>query len=136
MMKKIDMEYVRCCSCCISAAILLSPQPDGVGQLVVGTEDKRVLLLGPGATSVSSSLTLPAVPALISTAGGLDAGYRVTVAARDGWLYSVKGGVLAKTVIQLDSQPVTLVGTCTHTTRAHLLHLHHAYLMLGASRHV
>jgi hypothetical protein len=112
MMKQIDIEGVHCCSCCISADVVLSPQPDGVGQLVVGTEDKRVLLLGPGATSVSSSLTLPAVPALISTAGGLDAGYRVTVAARDGWLYSVKGGVLAKTVIQLDSQPVTLVGTC------------------------
>lgn len=75
----------------------------------MGTEDTRILLLGPGCTSVSSSISLPAVPALISTAGGLHAGYRVTVAARDGWLYSIKAGALTKTVIQLDSQPVGLV---------------------------
>jgi hypothetical protein len=77
---------------------------------VIGTEDSRVLLLGAGCTSVSSSITLPAVPALLSAAGGLDAGYRVTVAARDGWLYGIKAGALTRTVIQLDSQPVGLVG--------------------------
>jgi hypothetical protein len=92
---------------CLS--VVLPTQPDGVGQLVIGTEDRRILILGPGCTSVSSSITLPAAPAIISTAGGLDAGYRVTVAARDGWLYSIKAGALTKTVIQLESQPVGLV---------------------------
>lgn len=72
-----------------------------------------MLLLGAGCTSVSSSITLPAVPSLISTAGGLDGGYRVTVAARDGWLHCIKGGTLSKTVIQLDSQPVALVSRLT-----------------------
>lgn len=83
---------------------------------MLGTEDSRVLLLGAGCTSVSSSITLPAVPALLSAVGGLDAGYRVTVATRDGWLYSIKAGALTRTVLQLDSQPVGLVGgaDCFH----------------------
>lgn len=84
-----------------------------MAQLVVGTEDSRVLLLGQGCTTVSSSITLPAAATLMSSAGGLDTGYRVTVAARDGWLYSVRGGALSKTVIQLDSLPVGLVSGTT-----------------------
>jgi hypothetical protein len=111
-----QMKGLGCCKCpAVVATCCAASQPDGVGQLVVGTEDSRILLLGPGCTSVTSSISLPAVPALISIAGGLDAGYRVTVAARDGWLYSIKAGALTKTVIQLDSQPVGLVSTspCT-----------------------
>lgn len=72
-----------------------------------------MLLLGQGCTTVSSSITLPAAATLMSSAGGLDTGYRLTVAARDGWLYSVRGGALSKTVIQLDSQPVGLVSGAT-----------------------
>jgi hypothetical protein len=97
--------FLRCCC----DAVL---QPDGVGQLVLGTEDSRVLLLGPGCTAVSASIALPAVPAIISTSGGFDVGYRVTVAARDGWLYSIKGGTLSGSAIQLHSQPVALVSGC------------------------
>lgn len=84
-------------------------QPEGGGQLVVGTEDCRILLLNPSCTSVSSAVTLPAVPALISPAGSLEAAYRVLIAARDGWVYSIKGGALSKTIIQLDSHPVAMV---------------------------
>lgn len=103
---------------------------------MLGTEDSRVLLLGAGCTSVSSSITLPAVPALLSAAGGLDAGYRVTVAARDGWLYSIKAGALTRTVIQLDSQPVGLVGAdCLHCAM-HSLHIpRHSVLVLSGWTH-
>lgn len=102
-----NLSFITCMAVIRQAA----DEPDGVAQLVVGTEDSRVLLLGQGCTTVSSSITLPAAATLMSSAGGLDTGYRVTVAARDGWLYSVRGGALSKTVIQLDSLPVGLVTT-------------------------
>lgn len=53
-------------------------------------------------------------PFCCSFAGELDIGYRITVAARDGRLYSIKGGALSRNVIQLDSQPVGVVGA-THS---------------------
>lgn len=76
---------------------------------MLGTEDNRLLLLGPGGTSVSTSITMPAVPAFLATAGGFDVGYRVTVAARDGRLYNIRAGSLSKSVTQLNAQPVGLV---------------------------
>lgn len=84
-------------------------QQDAVSQLVLGTEDKRVLILNADGTAVEKSVSLPAVPALLATTGELDVGYRITIAARDGRLYNIKSGSISRTIIQLDSQPVGLV---------------------------
>eukprot|EP00879_Flechtneria_rotunda_P025766 GHRR01027411.1.p1 GENE.GHRR01027411.1~~GHRR01027411.1.p1 ORF type:complete len:329 (+),score=99.63 GHRR01027411.1:210-1196(+) len=84
-------------------------EPDAVSQLVVGTEDCRILILGSGGTALDKSIMLPAPPAFLATAGELDVGYRVTVAARDGRLYNIKNGNLSNSVIQLEAQPVGVV---------------------------
>ncbi len=44
------------------------------------------------------------------TQGELDVGYRITVAGRDGKLYHIRNGELTQTIIQLEAQPVGLVG--------------------------
>lgn len=78
---------------------------------MLGTEDKRILILNADGTAVETSFTLPAVPAFMATTGELDVGYRITVAARDGRLYNIKSGSVSRSVIQLDSQPVGVVSS-------------------------
>jgi hypothetical protein len=84
-------------------------QQEGAGCLVIGTEDSRLLILDPTATRVSISVTLGAPAAFLAIAGTLNAGYRVTAAARDGKLYTIKAGALSSSVIQLDAQAVGVV---------------------------
>jgi hypothetical protein len=79
---------------------------------VIGTEDSRLLILDPTATRVSTSVTLGAPAAFLAVAGTLNAGYRVTAAARDGKLYTIKAGALSSSVIQLDAQAVGVVSGC------------------------
>jgi Bardet-Biedl syndrome 1 protein len=92
----------------------------GVSCLIVGTEDGRVLLLNAAATAIAKEVHLShaaangptaagAVPAFLSVAGSLNEGYRVSVAARDGRVYNIKNGVLAKEVIQLEAPAVGVV---------------------------
>lgn len=42
--------------------------------------------------------------------GELDVRYNITVAGRDGKLYHIRNGELTQTIIQLEAQPVGLVG--------------------------
>lgn len=99
-------------------------QPDAVSQLILGTEDKRILILNVEGTAVEKSFSLPAVPAFLATAGELDVGYRITVAARDGRLYNIKSGSLSKSVIQLDSQPVGVVSAAAGYYQSWTVNLH------------
>lgn len=100
-------------------------QPDAPSQLVLGTEDGRVLILNAAGTAVDKEVSLPAAPAFLATAGEVDAGYRVTVAARDGRLYNIKSGSCSRTVIQLDAQPVGVVRThAAHGSVCKCMHVH------------
>eukprot|EP00878_Enallax_costatus_P007416 GHUV01007766.1.p1 GENE.GHUV01007766.1~~GHUV01007766.1.p1 ORF type:complete len:464 (+),score=128.94 GHUV01007766.1:2271-3662(+) len=94
---------------CMDTVRKAKDEPDAVSQLVLGTEDKRILILNADGTAVDKSFSLPAVPAFVATTGELDVGYRITVAARDGRLYNIKSGSVSRSVIQLDSQPVGVV---------------------------
>lgn len=84
-------------------------EPDAVSSLVVGTESGRVMVLNTAGTAVASNVWLGAVPALLATSGLLQAESRITVAARDGRLYTIRNGKLSSAVVQLEALPVGLV---------------------------
>jgi len=84
-------------------------EPDAVSCLVVGTESGRVLILNPQGTAIIKNVWLGATPAFMAVQGELDAGYKITVAARDGKVYTVRNGEVSQTIIQLEAPAVGLV---------------------------
>jgi len=87
---------------------------DAVSSLVIGTEDKEILILDPPGSKVICSATLPCVPAIIAVTGLYDVEWRIVVCGRDGKIYTVKSGetkgqsVVTGTVIELETQPNAL----------------------------
>jgi hypothetical protein len=64
--------------------------------LVVGTEASELLIMDTTGTAIQSRVKLPAVPAFLAVNGLLDVDYRVAVAARNGYVYTVKNGELSR----------------------------------------
>ena len=54
-------------------------------------------------------MQLPAVPVLLAVTGMMAVEWRAVCACRDGNVYTVKGGELTGTVIELESMPSCLV---------------------------
>lgn len=67
-------------------------QPDAVSCLVVGTESGRVLILNSAGTAITKNVWVGVTPAFLAIQGELEVGYRITVAGRDGKLYSIRWG--------------------------------------------
>lgn len=84
-------------------------EPTAVSMLVLGTENKMVYILDSSALNIASKVALDAVPSFISVLGLYDVEYRITVACRDGNIYTIKNGQVLSTVIELETQPVGLV---------------------------
>jgi len=83
--------------------------PTAVSMLVLGTENKMVYILDSSALTIQQKVELDAVPSFISVLGLYDVEYRITVACRDGNIYTIKNGQVLSTVIELETQPVGLV---------------------------
>lgn len=99
------------CATCIEAIKRNMEEADAQSSLVVGTEAGELLILDPTGTSIQTTVKLPAVPVFLAINGLLDVDYRVVVAARNGYVYTVKNGELSSTVMELESQPVGLIRT-------------------------
>mmetsp|Transcript_105811 Transcript_105811/g.183700 ORF Transcript_105811/g.183700 Transcript_105811/m.183700 type:complete len:479 (-) Transcript_105811:128-1564(-) len=84
-------------------------EPTAVSMLVLGTENKMVYILDSSALNIASKVALDAVPSFISVLGLYDVEYRITVACRNGNIYTIKNGQVLSTVIELETQPVGLV---------------------------
>merc|ERR1719296_262412 len=80
-----------------------------VSMLVLGTENKMIYILNSSALEAASKVELEAVPTFISILGLYDVEYRITVACRDGNIYTIKNGQVLSSVIELETQPVGLV---------------------------
>merc|ERR1719471_1564606 len=83
--------------------------PTAVSMLVLGTENKMVYILDSSALNIHQKVELDAVPTFISVLGLFDVEYRITVACRDGNIYTIKNGQVLSSVIELETQPVGLV---------------------------
>merc|ERR1719409_2471922 len=84
-------------------------EPTAVSMLVLGTENKMVYILDSSALNIAQKVEVDAVPTFISVLGLYDVEYRITVACRNGNIYTIKNGQVLSTVIELESQPVGLV---------------------------
>merc|ERR1712226_1615539 len=84
-------------------------EPTAVSMLVLGTENKMVYVLDKSALTIEMKVELDAVPTMMSILGLYEVEYRITVACRDGNIYTIKNGQVLSTVIELETQPVGLV---------------------------
>lgn len=94
---------------CTSVVQQSSSEWDAISCVVLGTEQGQIIVLESSGTAIKLKKQLPAVPVFLAVAGVLDVEYRITVACRNGALYSIKNGELTGTVIELESQPVGLI---------------------------
>eukprot|EP00931_Biecheleriopsis_adriatica_P061013 TRINITY_DN36668_c0_g1_i1.p1 TRINITY_DN36668_c0_g1~~TRINITY_DN36668_c0_g1_i1.p1 ORF type:complete len:628 (-),score=111.66 TRINITY_DN36668_c0_g1_i1:84-1877(-) len=115
-------EYVRSCKpnkehllqqqtaiTCMEVLKQNMDEPTAVSMLVIGTENRMVYILDSSALNLAAKVQLDAVPTFISVLGLYDVEYRITVACRDGNIYTIKNGQVLSNVIELETQPVGLV---------------------------
>eukprot|EP00941_MAST-03F_sp_MAST-3F-sp1_P001548 g1548.t1 len=78
-------------------------------RLVIGTENRFVLLVNPVDCSILVKCHIPAVPVIIATVGVMDVDYRILICSRDGQIFTIRNGEVSGKVIELESPPVGLV---------------------------
>lgn len=77
--------------------------------LVIGTENKDLIILDQTGLSIKKQLQLKSVPCFIECSGQFDVEYRIFIACRDGKIYQVRNGAVAEQVFNVDSKPVGFV---------------------------
>nr|XP_044997787.1 Bardet-Biedl syndrome 1 protein isoform X2 [Jaculus jaculus] len=83
---------------------------DAVSCLVLGTENKELLVLDPEAFTILAKMSLPSVPAFLEVSGQFDVEFRLTAACRNGNIYILRrDSKHPKYCIELSAQPVGLV---------------------------
>merc|ERR1719337_335704 len=82
--------------------------PTAVSLMVLGTENKKIFILDSQGMRVVKKIELDATPSFMHIMGKYEVDYRITVACRDGKIYTVKNGQVLSMVIELETQPVGL----------------------------
>ncbi|KAM8969326.1 Bardet-Biedl syndrome 1 protein isoform X2 [Sarcophilus harrisii] len=83
---------------------------DAVSCLVLGTENRELLVLDPEAFTVLTKMSLPSVPVFLEVSGQFDVEFWLTAACRDGNIYILRrDSKRPRYCIELSSQPVGLV---------------------------
>ena len=86
--------------------------------LVIGTENRRVLVLDPPGNTILANVKLPGVPVNLGITGLHDVDYRIVVACRDGKIYTIKVSDAACK----ETGVTALTGTCVTEWRAGVHH--------------
>eukprot|EP00798_Chlamydomonas_sp_ICE-L_P006017 gene6017-5322_t len=79
-----------------------------VATTVITCMDVINLAVDEGA-AVVRNIYIGATPSLIAIQGELEVGYTITVAARDGKVYTIRNGEVSQTIIQLEAAAVGLI---------------------------
>ncbi|KAF6104506.1 hypothetical protein HJG60_011418 [Phyllostomus discolor] len=83
---------------------------DAVSCLVLGTENKELLVLDPEAFTVLAKMSLPSVPVFLEVSGQFDVEFRLAAACRNGNICILRRDSKGpKYCIELSAQPVGLV---------------------------
>ncbi|XP_059565970.1 Bardet-Biedl syndrome 1 protein isoform X1 [Myotis daubentonii] len=90
---------------------------DAVSCLVLGTENRELLVLDPEAFTTLATMNLPSVPVFLEASGQFDVEFRLAAACRNGNIYILRRRVsllhrdskCPKYCIELSAQPVGLV---------------------------
>lgn len=110
-------------------------EPTSVSMLVLGTENRMVYILDSTALNIATKVELDAVPSFISVLGLYDVEYRITVACRNGNIYTIKNGQVLSTVIELETQPVGLVRFDKNIYVGCMDHVIHCFHFKGKKNH-
>merc|ERR1719199_674158 len=110
IMKHLDQPLVQHTAItCMEVMKLNMEDSTAVSLMVIGSENKLVSILDPGGMRVIRKVELESVPAFMNVMGRYEVDYRITVACRDGKIYTIKNGQVLSMVIELETQPVGLV---------------------------
>ncbi|XP_040826912.1 Bardet-Biedl syndrome 1 protein [Ochotona curzoniae] len=83
---------------------------DAVSCLVLGTENRELLVLDSEAFTILSKMSLPGVPVFLEASGQFDVDFRLAAACRNGNIYVLRrDSKLPRYCIELNAQPVGLV---------------------------
>jgi Bardet-Biedl syndrome 1 protein len=87
-MKEIELTQWTCITC-MDILKRDNEENDAVSLLVVGTENKQLLILpeDPSGSVCRCKVNLPSVPVLLTISGAFDVEWRIVVACRDGKIY-------------------------------------------------
>jgi len=106
---KESLQHQQTSITCMEVLKQNMDETTAVSMLVLGTENRMVYILDSSALNIATKVELDAVPTFISVLGLYDVEYRITVACRDGNIYTIKNGQVLSSVIELETQPVGLV---------------------------
>nr|XP_019593400.1 PREDICTED: Bardet-Biedl syndrome 1 protein isoform X3 [Rhinolophus sinicus] len=85
-------------------------EEDAVSCLVLGTENKELLVLDSEAFTILAKMSLPSVPVFLEVSGQFDVEFRLAAACRNGNIYVLRrDSKRPKYCIELSAQPVGLV---------------------------
>lgn len=93
---------------CMETLKLNMDDPTAVSLMVLGTENRKIFVLDSQGMRVVKKIELEATPSFMHIMGKYEVDYRITVACRDGKIYTVKNGQVLSTVLELETQPVGL----------------------------
>ncbi|XP_015781320.1 Bardet-Biedl syndrome 1 protein-like isoform X2 [Tetranychus urticae] len=95
---------------CIATIKKTVDEDNNLNCLIIGTENKDILIIEPDAFTILTSVQLPSIPVFLEISGLFNVEYRVIVSCRDACIYTIKRGFkTGRLCVQLNSQPVGLV---------------------------
>jgi Bardet-Biedl syndrome 1 protein len=78
--------------------------------MIVGTENREVLILEKSGMSVAKTLKLEGIPVFLATTGAFEVEYKIYVACRNGYTYCIKNGKVSSSFnIHIESRPLGLI---------------------------
>ena len=94
---------------CMESINKNSDEEGATSCLIVGTENKQIVILDATGFAILVKVNLPSPPVFVSSTGLLDIEYRIAVACRSGVIHMIKNGQLLSTSVELEAQPCALV---------------------------
>jgi len=85
-----------------------------ISHLVIGTENKEIIILDQHGTSILKLIRIPGTPAFLDISGTLDNEYQITVLTRESRGFLIRNGELLNTIMDLESKPCGLAKVDTN----------------------
>lgn len=107
-----------------------------VSMLVLGTEQKQVIVLDHSGMSVKKQLLLKSVPCFLVCSGQYDVESRIFASCRDGKVYVIKNMEVTDQVFSIECKPIGLVLLEKQVLIAGMNNTIHAFYLKGKKNFV
>jgi Bardet-Biedl syndrome 1 protein len=77
--------------------------------LIIGTEQRHIIILEPNGMKEKKRFTLASVPVFIQAIGQLDVDYKIYIACRDGKIYIIKQNAISDLSFDIENKPVGMI---------------------------